>query len=114
MHPRPLGGEGRGEGDLLSLQDKVAVVTGAGSGLGRGIALALAAKGARVAAVDIDEATAKETAALIGKASGRAIAQRADTSRAEDVDRAVTMAVKELGRWRSWSTTPASSTATST
>ncbi len=54
----------------MSLKDKVAVVTGAGSGLGRGIALALAAKGARVAAVDIDEATAKETAALIGKASG--------------------------------------------
>jgi NAD(P)-dependent dehydrogenase (short-subunit alcohol dehydrogenase family) len=73
------------------------VVTGAGSGLGRGIALALAAQGARVAAADIDEATAKETAAMIGKASGRAIALRADTSRAEDVDRMVTAAVKELG-----------------
>ena len=43
------------------------MVTGAGSGLGRGIALALAAKGARVAAVDIQEATAQETAAMIAQ-----------------------------------------------
>ena len=59
----------------MTLKDRTAVVTGAGSGLGRGIALALAAQGARVAAADIDEATAKETAAMIGKASGRAIAR---------------------------------------
>jgi NAD(P)-dependent dehydrogenase (short-subunit alcohol dehydrogenase family) len=82
----------------MTLTDKVAVVTGAGSGLGRGIALALAAQGAKVAAVDIEEATARETAALIGKTtSGRAIGIQADTSRAEDVDRSVTVAVKELG-----------------
>src|SRR5688572_15094121 len=81
----------------MSLKDKVAVVTGAGSGLGRGIALALAAKGARVAAVDLEEATAKETAGMIGKASGRALAVQSDTSRAADVYRAVTTAVKELG-----------------
>ena len=81
----------------MTLKDRTAVVTGAGSGLGRGIALALAAQGARVAAADIDETTAKETAAMIGKASGRAIALRADTSRAEDVDGMVTAAVKELG-----------------
>ena len=81
----------------MTLKDRTAVVTGAGSGLGRGIALALAAQGARVAAADIDETTAKETAAMIGKTSGRAIALRADTSRAEDVDGMVTAAVKELG-----------------
>ena len=81
----------------MTLKDRTAVVTGAGSGLGRGIALALAAQGARVAAADLDEATAKETAALIAKGSGRAIAIRADTSRAEDVDRMVSTAVKELG-----------------
>ena len=74
----------------VSLAGRVAVVTGAGSGLGRGIALALAAQGARVAAVDIDEATAKETAALIAE-SGRAAPSRCarTPARAEDVDRAV-------------------------
>src|SRR4030095_10588492 len=81
----------------MTLTDRVAVVTGAGSGLGRGIALALAAQGAEGAAVDIEEATARETATLIGKTSGRAIGIQADTSRAEDVDRSVTVAVKELG-----------------
>ncbi|MGH7375632.1 MAG: SDR family NAD(P)-dependent oxidoreductase, partial [Candidatus Rokuibacteriota bacterium] len=35
-------------------------MTGAGSGIGRGIAQALAARGARVAAVDIDGASAAE------------------------------------------------------
>ena len=81
----------------MSLKDRVAVVTGAGSGIGRAIALAMTAAGARVAAVDIDEATARETAGLCVKAGGRSVAVPGDTSRATDVDRAVAAAVKELG-----------------
>src|SRR5437899_13017930 len=81
----------------MSLKDRVAVGTGAGSGIGRAIALAMAARGARVAAVDLDEATAKETARLCDKTGGRTIVAQADTSRAADVDRAVAAAVKELG-----------------
>ena len=68
----------------MTLQNRVAVVTGAGSGIGRAIALAMAAKGSRVAAVDLDEVTAKETAALCAEAGGRSIALQADTSRASD------------------------------
>ena len=81
----------------MSLKDRVAVVTGAGSGIGRAIALAMAAAGTRVAAVDIDEATAMETAELCIKAGARSVAVQADTSHATDVDRAVAAAVKELG-----------------
>jgi len=81
----------------MTVENKVAGVTGAGSGIGRGIAVALAARGARVAVVDLDEATAKETVSLIAGARGRAIAAPADTSRAADVDRAVSAAVRELG-----------------
>jgi NAD(P)-dependent dehydrogenase (short-subunit alcohol dehydrogenase family) len=81
----------------MSLAERTAVVTGAGSGLGRAIAVALAARGARVAGVDIDLASAEETAKMIGAAGGRAIGLRADTSVAADVDRAVTEAVKALG-----------------
>ena len=81
----------------MSLQDRVAVVTGAGSGIGRAIALAMTERGARVAAVDIDDGAAKETARLCANGGGRTIVVQADTSRAADVDRAVAAAVKELG-----------------
>jgi NAD(P)-dependent dehydrogenase (short-subunit alcohol dehydrogenase family) len=79
------------------LKDRVAVVTGAGSGIGRAIAQTMAARGARVAAVDIDEASARETAGALVAAGHRAIAVGADTSRGADVDRAVAAAVKEFG-----------------
>src|SRR5580765_2385546 len=81
----------------MNLKDRVAVVTGAGSGIGRAIATAMAGAGARVAAFDIDDATAKETAALCKKAGSQAIAVQGDSSRSQDIDRAVAGAVKELG-----------------
>jgi len=51
------------------LADRVALVTGAGSGIGAAIATAMAEAGARVVAVDIDEAAAGHTAAAIGAAA---------------------------------------------
>ena len=81
----------------MTLTGKMAVVTGAGSGIGRAVALMMAARGAGVAAVDIDEASALETARLIGAAGGRALGLRADVSRAEDIDAAVDAAVAALG-----------------
>ena len=50
----------------MDVANKVIVVTGGGSGIGRALVLALIAKGARVAAVDLNETTLKETAALAG------------------------------------------------
>lgn len=54
------------------------MVTGAGSGIGRSIAMALASAGASVVAGDIDEASAAETAALIGGVGAVADASRTD------------------------------------
>jgi len=51
---------------MQRLQDRVAVITGAGSGIGLASARRLAAEGARVVAVDIDEATGKAAAAETG------------------------------------------------
>jgi NAD(P)-dependent dehydrogenase (short-subunit alcohol dehydrogenase family) len=70
------------------------VVTGAGSGLGQAIAKKLAADGYAVAAIDLDEASARETARQIG---GKATAYRADVSRSAELDKAVSAAVAELG-----------------
>ena len=81
----------------MSLNDRMAVVTGAGSGIGRGVALALAARGAAVAAVDLDGASAQETAGLIVSAGGRAEPFQCDTSKGIEIDRAVTVAVRALG-----------------
>ena len=81
----------------MTLNGKMAVVTGAGSGIGRAVAQMLAERGAPVAAVDLDEATARDTAQLIVKAGGRAVSAGADVSQAGDIDRAVAGAVKELG-----------------
>ena len=48
------------------LSDKVAVVTGGGSGIGAAIVAAFAAKGARIAVVDLDRAAAAARAAEAG------------------------------------------------
>lgn len=53
----------------MKIQDKVFVVTGGGSGIGRALSLALLQRGARVAAVDIKEASLNETAQLANSAA---------------------------------------------
>ena len=78
----------------MTTQLRMAVVTGAGSGLGQAIAKKLAADGFAVAAIDLDEASARETVRQIG---GKAAAYRADVSRSAELDKAVSAAVAELG-----------------
>ncbi|KQQ08239.1 SDR family NAD(P)-dependent oxidoreductase [Rathayibacter sp. Leaf296] len=88
----------------MRIEGRVAVVTGAASGIGRAIAVRLAAEGARVVVSDIREepiwngAEAAPTAAVITEAGGTAVYQRADVSRAEDVDALVRRAIDEFGR----------------
>ena len=82
---------------LLGLEDKVALVTGAGHGIGKAAALMLARAGARVAAVDIDSASAEETAGTARAIGVRAIAVAADVRSEDDVRGMVARTVAELG-----------------
>lgn len=84
--------------ELLSLQGKIAMVTGSASGIGRGIALRLAEMGASVAGLDIDEVSGAETARLIAKDGGRSIFVRADVRVAADCRAATDRTIAEFGR----------------
>lgn len=83
------------------LQGKVAIVTGAGAvgpgwGNGKASAVLFAREGARVVAVDNNQAAAEETVAIIRKESGEAHVHVADVSDPESV---ASMAAAAHARW---------------
>jgi 2-hydroxycyclohexanecarboxyl-CoA dehydrogenase len=82
----------------MSLNGKVAVVTGGGSGIGRAISMQLAKEGATVAVWDLNGPNAEETVALIEKANGRAIPCQADAASADGIANALARTHNELGR----------------
>jgi 2-hydroxycyclohexanecarboxyl-CoA dehydrogenase len=81
----------------MSLQGKVAVVTGGARGIGRGIATVLAAKGAAVAVWDLNTEGAEKTVAEIQAAGGKALAVGGDAADAEAVARSAARTREELG-----------------
>jgi len=104
---------------LLSLEGKIAVVTGGGSGIGRGICLRVAEMGARVVVLDIDEHGACETVSQIDRAAatsaagltaelaeqsqrarrtGKAIAVKCDVRFADNCAGAVLTTIEKWGR----------------
>jgi NAD(P)-dependent dehydrogenase (short-subunit alcohol dehydrogenase family) len=80
------------------LHNHIAVVTGAGSGIGRAIAQGYAREGAKVAALDIDGATAAATAKAVQEAGGQAIALTLDVTDRKACDAAAAAVEKQLGR----------------
>lgn len=82
---------------LLSLEGKVAMITGAASGIGRGIALRLAELGAFVSVLDIDATKGEETSAEIRTQGGEALFTKCDVRRAADCQHAVETAIDKWG-----------------
>lgn len=77
---------------------KIVLVTGAGAGIGRALCLDLASRGAFVAATGRNPENVDETALLIRKAGGSAMATALDVSDEMAVDRAVTDVARRFGR----------------
>jgi len=84
--------------ELLTLEGKVAIVTGAASGIGRGIALRLAGMGAFVAVLDIDEPKGRATAVEIKTQGGTATFLKCDVRSAADCRNAVESVHQRAGK----------------
>lgn len=89
--------------DDPGLAGKVAIVAGGGAkgdgiGNGRAAAILLARAGARVLVVDLSEADAARTVALIEEAGGEAVAHAADVTRDADCKAVVEAALDRFGR----------------
>jgi sorbitol-6-phosphate 2-dehydrogenase len=81
------------------LKDRIAIVTGGAQGLGQAISMRLAQEGAHVLVADINEASAKTTAAEVVAGSNRkAIALKVDVTDEVQVEAMIGRAVQEFGR----------------
>jgi 3-hydroxybutyrate dehydrogenase len=83
---------------LMSLKDKVAVVTGAASGIGQEIARAFALSGAKVVVADLDGAGASAVAAELTRDGGHAVGARMDVTNEAQVDATMDDIVRSMGR----------------
>ena len=83
---------------LLSLERKVAIVTGAASGIGRGVAVRLAEMGAFVAVLDIDEQRGGQTVDEIQNQGGEGVFVKCDVRSAADCRSAVEAVIQKIGK----------------
>lgn len=81
----------------MQLAGKVALITGAGSGIGQATALLFAKEGAKIAALEKSADDVKETVEKIKAAGGEVLAVEADVSQADQMQKAIEQAGKELG-----------------
>jgi len=82
----------------MSMNEKVAAITGAGQGIGRAIAERLAKDGFAIGCLDMNIDAANESAAKIIAAGGKALGVKTDVSQRDEVFAAVDKVVEHFGR----------------
>ncbi len=89
-------------GQLLSLEGRVAVVTGGAKGIGLGVARRLAEAGAAVLLADLDDKGGPPAALGLAENGGRALYHKVDVRNPAEVEAAADVAVAELGGLDIW------------
>ena len=84
--------------ERMSLEGKVALVTGSGRGLGKAMAIALAQAGANLVVISRTGAEIEETARHIEKMGRKVLAFRADVTIPDEVDEVVKQTMDLFGR----------------
>lgn len=82
----------------MRLENKVALISGAGMGQGRSACLIFAREGAKIVALDIDEAAGKETVKLVKEQGGEAVYCNCDIAVEKQVEKAVVDGVNAFGK----------------
>src|SRR2546428_10948130 len=83
---------------MALLDGKVAIITGASKGIGRILSLTFAREQAAVVCAARSADLVRETAELVGKAGGRAIAVTCDAAKEADVKRMIEAGGKAFGK----------------
>ena len=82
----------------MTLENKVALITGGGNGIGRATALRIAREGARIIVADMDAEDAQNVAAEISAAGGQVAAVTGNVTSRDDVQEMVAAALDNYGR----------------
>src|SRR5436309_14023923 len=81
----------------MSLEGKVAIVTGAAQGIGRAIAETLARHGADIVVADLDPGRSQDTVEAVSKLGRRALHVKVNVEDWDDVKRMTDQVLKDWG-----------------
>lgn len=83
---------------MVSLENKIAIITGGGTGIGRGLALALGKAGSQVVICGRRKTPLDDTIQAVWQSGGGGLVLQADVSQVDQVDHLVSTTLQEYGK----------------